>query len=257
MDVHAIRSKLYESIGWSYNSPGQDPGIITELKKWRMIDCRSGRFEFHGVLSGIGGNGQAFRISNVTDSDRPGDKSGFRGAIVSFRQSARFSGRTIVATDKGVYNPTTVDLMSRLPFESPNFEKMFEVYSDNQDEARKLFTSGFMRRMTLFSQETLGQRLQACLLGDDIHFALDIDDQFSFSKEPKSSGSEYVRDLVIEAGSICVILEKLYSIQAKLGASETRQDKQARLDYYKKCLSKMMETAKSIAAEQASHGQAA
>ncbi len=257
MDVHEIRSKLYQSIGWTYSSPGQEPGIIENLKKWRMIDCRSGRFDFHGALTGIGGNGQAFRIADVTDATAQGQKTGFRGAIVSFRQAERFKGRTIVATDKGVYNPTTIDLMSRVPFDCTGFEKMFEVYSDQQDEARTLFTSGFMRRMTVFSQETLGQRLQACLLGEDIHFALDIDDQFSFSKTPESEGAAYVRDLVIEAGSICVILEKLYSIQAKLGVTETKQDKQARLAYYKKCLSKMMETAKTIAAEQARQGQAA
>lgn len=257
MDVHAIRSKLYESIGWTYSSPGEDPGVIQDLKKWRMIECRSGRFDFHGTLSGIGGNGQAFRIADVNDADSPGSRTGFRGAIVSFRQAEAFAGRTIVAVDKGVYNPTTIDLMQRVPFENETFEKIFEVYSDQQDEARNLFTSGFLQRMTRFSQETLGQKLQACLVKEDIHFALDIADKLSFSKEPKSSGAEYVRDLVIEAGSICVILEQLYSIQAKLGAVDTMQEKQARLDYYKKCLSKMMETAKVIAAEQINPGQAA
>ena len=222
-----------------------------------MIECRSGRFEFHGSLSGIGGNGQAFRIADVIDGDMPGQKKGFRGAIISFKQSSEFKGRTIVATDKGVYNPTTIDLMARIPFESDSFENVFEVYSDDAEEAQTLFTSGLLRKMISFSRETLGQKIQASLIGKEIHFALDIDESFSFSKEPKSSGSKFIRDLVIEAGSICVILEKLYCIQASMGQSDTPQDKTIRLDYYKKCLSKMMETAKTLEADPKDQGQAA
>lgn len=257
MDVHEIRAALYKSIGWTYQSPGQEPAITPSLKKWRMVDCRSGRFEYNGSLSGLGGNGQAFRIADVTDVELPNRRPGFRGAIISFKQSTAFKGRTIVATDKGVYNPTTIDLMSRIPFESDDFEKIFEVYSDHVDEARELFTSGLLKKMTTFSQETLGQKLQACLWGEEVHFALEIQESFSFSKTPDSTGSKFVRDLVIEAGSICVILERLYCIQASLGQADTKQDKQSRLDYYKKCLSKMMETAKNLDRDRRVQGQAA
>lgn len=257
MNVHEIRTALYKSIGWTYQSPGQEPAVIQNLKKWRMIECRSGRFDFHGSLSGIGGNGQAFRIADVMDSEMPRQTPGFRGAIISFKQPTAFSGRTIIATDKEVYNPTTIDLMARIPFESVSFEKIFEVYSDEAEEARTLFTSGLLKKMTVFSEETLGQKLQACLLGDEIHFALDIQKSFSFATAPESTGPKFIRDLVIEAGSICVILEKLYCIQASLGQADTKLDKAARLDYYKKCLSKMMETAKTLDGGRRDQGQAA
>ena len=257
LKAHKIRQALYATIGWTYQSPGQDPAIIQDMKKWRMIECRSGRFDFHASLSGIGGTGQAFHIADVTDQQTSEKLGGFRGAVISFKRDKAFAGRTIIAADKGVYNPTTVDLMSRTPFNDPNFEKIFEVYSDHEDDARALFTSSLLHKMTLFSQETLGQKLQACLVGDEIHFALEIDDNFSFATHPESTGMKFVRDLVIEAGSICVILEKLHCIQASLGRQDTQEEKKIRLEYYKKCLAKMMEVAKRLSAEKSKTGQAA
>lgn len=256
MDVHQIRTELFRSIGWTYQSPGQDPAVIQDMKKWRMLDCRSGRFEFPGSLSGIGGNGQAFRIAEVLDGKSFGDKSGFNGVIVSFKQERTFEGRTIIAVDKGVYNPTTIDLMPRIPFACEDFEKMFEVYSDQPKLAQSVFTSGFLEKMTIFSQETLGRKLQACLLGDEIHFALENQEKFSFSRPPEGVGNTYIKNMIVEAASICVILEKLYCIQASIGRVDSREDKQIRLDYYKKCLSKMMQIAKAISNE-TQKGQAA
>jgi len=258
MSVHEIRTALFKSIEWTYTSPGQAPDVLGLMQKWRMIDARSGQFEFHGNLSGLGGNGQAFRIVDVTDSDMPGRDAGFRGAIISFKQANHFEGRTIIKTDMGVYNPTTVDLMQRVPFSDDKFEHIFEVYSDHSTEAEALFTSGLVKKLTNFSRETLGRKIQACCLGDEIHFALDIDDNFSFSKGPKQkNASKFVRELVVEAGSICVILEQLYCIQASLGRADTAEEKQKRLAYYKKCLSKMMDTANSLTATAAQQGEAA
>ena len=257
MDVHNLRSRLFRSIGWTYEAPGRELDVVQKLRRWRMLEPRSGIFEYHGTLTGIGGNGQAFRIADVRDSELGERTPGFRGCVVSFRQTQSFSGRTIIAEDKGVFNPTTVDLMTRIPFDSQSFEKMFEVYSDHEYEARSLFNSGFLEKMTQFSRETMGQKLQSCLLDDEIHFALNIDDKFSFARAPESSGRKFIRDLVIEAGSVCVVLEKLFCIQASLGREDTAQDKQMRLKYYKKCLSKMMETAKTLDNEMLNQGQAA
>lgn len=255
MDVHQIKAELYRAIGWTYQSPGQQPAVIQEMTKWRMMDCRSGRFEYPGSLSGLGGNGQGFRIAEVIDEQSFGDKTGFKGVIVSFKQENAFSGRTLVAVDKGVYNPTTIDLMPRIAFACEDFESMFEVYSDQPELAQNLFTSGFLEKMTIFSQETLGRKLQACFLGDEIHFALENNEKFSFSESLETQAVPS-KSLIVEAASICVILEKLFCIQASLGRQDSREDKQIRLDYYKKCLSKMMEKAKTLSVD-AQHGHAA
>jgi len=245
--IHGVRQTLYKSIGWNYRSPGDRPEILENLKKWRMIGSNPGGFEFHGSLSGIGANGQAFRIADVTDTGFASREKLFKGAIISFKQAELFVGRTIVNADKGVYNPTTIDLMTRIAFKDADFENMFEVYSDGKDSAETLFTSGFLQKMTVLSQETLGRRLQSCLIGDEIHFILDIDESFSFSKTyDQAAPTKFKRELVVEAGSICVLLEQLYAIQACLGNHDTAKDRQDRLAYYKKRLSKMMETAKTL-----------
>lgn len=256
--VNGIRQALYASVGWTYRSPGDHPDILASFEKWRLVASKTGPFELPGTLTGLGGNGQAFRIANVTAPEIPGQAAGFKGVIVSFTQAQTFTGRTIIAEDKGVYNPTSVDLMTRVPFQSETFEKVFEVYSDSRDEAERIITSGFIDSMTVFSQETLGRKLQSCLMGSEVHFALDIDENFSFAKTPDmSSRPKMMRDIIVEAGSICVMLEKLYCIQASIGQTDTAEDKRIRLEYYRKCLSKMMERSKTLDVAALAQGQAA
>lgn len=245
--VHQVRQILYGAVGWKYGSPGIIPDILSDLRKWRMVETKSGGFSFAGTLTGIGANGQAFRIADVTAEEVPGRDPGFQGAIISFRQAQSFTGRTIIVEDKGVYNPTTIDLMMRVPVHSERFENIFEVYSDSPATSADLVTSGFIEKMTDFSRETLGRKLQSCLIENEVHFALDIDGSFSFSKAPDlGSETKIKRDIIIEAGSICVLLEKLYSIQASLGRADSVNDRKVRLTYYKKCLSKMMAHAKTL-----------
>ncbi len=71
------------------------------------------------------------------------------GIIFYARMNKNFSGQTLTVADKGVFNKITrYKNLQRVGMESPEFEKAFEVYSDNQIEARYILTAVMLEYMT-------------------------------------------------------------------------------------------------------------
>ncbi len=71
-----------------------------------------------------------------------------RGLIFYADMNKQFEGKTVVVKDKGWLNIITkYQNLQRVGLESPEFEKKFEVYSDNQIEARYILTPVMLEYM--------------------------------------------------------------------------------------------------------------
>lgn len=71
-----------------------------------------------------------------------------RGLIFYAAMNKQFEGKTLVVKDKGWLNIITkYQNLQRVGLESPEFEKKFEVYSDNQIEARYILTPVMLEYM--------------------------------------------------------------------------------------------------------------
>ncbi len=87
----------------------------------------------------------------------------FRGIFVLFSANKNFSGQTIVRKDSGRIGNWLRDKFNKLEnvaLEDPKFEKKFEVYSDDQIEARYLLTPSFMERLLTLSDLFRGSGVQ-------------------------------------------------------------------------------------------------
>lgn len=70
------------------------------------------------------------------------------GVIFSARMNKKFKGQTIIVKDKGILNRfSRYKNLQRVGLESPEFEKKYEVYSDDQIEARYLLTPVMLEYM--------------------------------------------------------------------------------------------------------------
>lgn len=70
------------------------------------------------------------------------------GIIFSAQMNKKFQGQTIVVKDKGVFNMLArYKGLTKVGLESPLFEKAYEVYSDNQIEARYILTTVMLEYM--------------------------------------------------------------------------------------------------------------
>ena len=75
-------------------------------------------------------------------------KTVFRGICVLLEMNKNFSGQTVVLQDKGFMNMFyRIKGLERVKLEDTKFEKIFEVFSSDQIEARYLLTTAFMERM--------------------------------------------------------------------------------------------------------------
>ena len=70
------------------------------------------------------------------------------GILFSADMNKKFSGQTIVVEDRGILNNFRhYKNLKRVSFEDPLFEKKFEVYGDDQIEARYILTSAMIEQM--------------------------------------------------------------------------------------------------------------
>lgn len=76
----------------------------------------------------------------------------FKGIVIHLSMNKNFSGKTIVKRDGGAIsnflkNNFASNDLQNVKLEDPRFEKIFEVYSSDQVEARYLLTTSFMERL--------------------------------------------------------------------------------------------------------------
>lgn len=95
-----------------------------------------------------------FRGHNMT-------RTVFKGICILFEMNKNFKGRTVVLKDSGMFNMfNRVSGLQNVKLEDLRFEKVFEVYSDDQIEARYLLTSAFMERMLKLRDLYEGKSIQ-------------------------------------------------------------------------------------------------
>jgi len=92
----------------------------------------------------------------------------FQGLLARFTFPKAFTSRTILTSDGGVIGNFFGGLgkkNERVRLEDPRFEKRFEVFSDDQVEARYLLTPTFMERVVELA-DTVGGELQLAFAGE-------------------------------------------------------------------------------------------
>jgi len=187
---------------------------------------------------------QRFALADVTarrmEPKHPQEdpvRAGFEGVIVSLDHHTAFRGRTVIRRDMGMLNPRSLDGMKRVGLVSSQFEKTFEVYSDDQVEARTLLTPDFMERLMVFNEDYLGRGVQIMFLGGQIHLALDIDERFNFTRDtPAFDYRDACAVILLEVGAIFALLEAVQVVEARIGRSGDIGADKARHAYYKELM---------------------
>ena len=254
--LQELRSFIHEALGWHYRASVGAPSILLPLRAVGMITTLSGAFEFRGRVDGRAFGGQSFELADVTAGKMSDTRSassyyneqdmdiapylvtddtrrGFQGVIISLPHHSNFQGVTIIRRDMGRLNPKKIEGLKRVGFASSEFERIFEVYSDDQVEARYLITPDLMERLISFSDDYLGRNLQCAFIRDKFHITVDIDDRFDFSRDFDAADYQDAATLIInEIGAIFYLLEKMQTLQARIGAKGEAAVDAERAAYY-------------------------
>lgn len=125
---------------------------VHKLRAFRILpefDSVSAEDEISGTHRGLG-----IRIIEARLQCRSGDdtRTVFDGLLIEIRLPRNLTGTTVVLADEGMFGNLKArwqsGAMEPVRLEDPRFEKRFEVYSDDQIEARALLTPAFMERFT-------------------------------------------------------------------------------------------------------------
>lgn len=269
--VQSLRSYIYQALGWSYRPNVGAPAILMALQASSMVHSFSGAFKFRGEVLGQGFQGQRFELVDVTAQNLPkpkaraqdwqwgGQKSeaqeynvqfdatntdmrgGYEGIVLSLPHTDKFLGHTIIRRDLGRRNPAQVNGLKRVGFPSLEFEGKFEVYSNDQVEARFLLSPDFVARLTDFAEDYMGRNVQCIFAGNRFHVALEIDDRFDFSRDFKAFNyQEAATSIINEVGGVFYLLEKVHGLQARIGRDGAEGADVARGKFYRGLLQNLI-----------------
>jgi len=141
-----------------------------------------GTFEdfFHGEREGL-----AFDLYEgllqIERSDRYGRKRYdrvFHGQIIQLAFPKAFQGVTVVTRDAGFFNAPPADCYKRVGLADPKFERLFEVYSNDQVEARALVHPVFMERLMEIERAFKGGKVRCGFEGGHLLVMIEGRDKF-------------------------------------------------------------------------------
>ena len=134
----------------------------------------------------------------------------FDGIIVELSMNKSFSGKTVVKKDIGTVGNWFIKKstsLKKVKLEDPNFEKMFEVYSDDQVEARYLLTVTFIERLKELVENFGGKSIQCCFYNNKLLMMIPIE------KDMFEPGSIYeAEDFIDDSKSLLKELSLIFSI---------------------------------------------
>lgn len=111
----------------------------------------------------------------------------FKGVAVEYELKKYLKFITIVLKDSGIFNRfKRVGNLERVRLEDVKFEKMFEVFGNDQIESRRLLTPVFMERIIRLKDLYHGKSVQFCFQNGKLLIAIetnqDMFEPFSFFK---------------------------------------------------------------------------
>lgn len=150
---HPVLETLARRGGMEYVPAGFDPPVFPAAS--RILFGSISSYSFTDLLHGTDADGRRFAVYEGTLTRRQGKNSTtvFTGQIYAFQRRGGGTGETAILPDKGLFNFLKPKGMERVRFETdPDFEKKFEVYSNQPAGATMLVGSDVRRQLVELRQ---------------------------------------------------------------------------------------------------------
>jgi hypothetical protein len=175
---------IAESVGCGYQLNGFEPQALASFKELGLLPgCDRENFEdcFTGTHHGC-----PFAFYDGHLEKRVKTKNGerwdtvFRGQLIRVAFPKKFDGTTIIRRDRGMFNfmQRWMSSLQRVGLGDSRLEKAFEVYSDDQVEARYLIHPVFMERLLELETKFSGKDLRGAFVEGNLLIAIEGGDKF-------------------------------------------------------------------------------
>jgi hypothetical protein len=141
----------------------------------------------------------------------------FDGLFIKIDMNKNFKYHTIIKNEK-LFNAPFNKNFEKVELEDPEFNKMFDVYSQDQIEARYLITTSFMERFKNLQEVYNTKKISASFLENSILISMDCrKDMFKLNKleKPLDNGEEF--QTLFEEFVAIISLVDLLKLDQKIG----------------------------------------
>lgn len=147
--------------------PGHDRAAYEDFFHGDRLGCQFDLFEAH------------LETKSTDSKGRTSYSTVFRGIVLRLAFPKSFHGVTIVRRDAGVFNALRgMGELKQVGLGDSKFEKIFEVYSNDQVEARYLVHPVFMERLLFLETGFNGKRIRCAFEDGELVVAVECDNRF-------------------------------------------------------------------------------
>jgi len=215
----AVKLPVLETLagkgGMTFMADGFDPPVYPEARKALFGNWLSSQ-TFSDLFHGADEEGRrfAFYEGNLVRGSGKNRQVVFSGQMYAWQRRAHSSGELVIVPDRGIFNFfKAVSGMERVKFESdPEFEKKFEVYAAQPQQAQMILDSE-VRRLLLELRQA--GRVFGYVGAEDAFIAATGKNKFEPGSMFRSTGGEErVRAMFDD---VCASLAVLKRLRASLG----------------------------------------
>lgn len=170
---------LCAPMGVTFNSKPGEPDVFGQLLQLNLLPHPDDK-SFEDMFQGRRGASD-FMLCEATLTRGSGKNRSvvFRGQIFNIAFPQRFLGTTVVLRDGGWFNRFVCPKgLERVGLEDPHFEKIFEVFGDDQVEARAILTPVFMEQLVALETAYAGYHIRCGFTEGRLMIALEGKDRF-------------------------------------------------------------------------------
>lgn len=135
----------------------RNTGVMPDAGRWLFGDRVTGTYR--GVRISV----EELTVKSEA-KEKKDEKQLFKGLVISLHLPLPLRGRTLVLRESGMAGNLSRRLgheLARVRLEDPQFERAFEVFGQDQIDARVALTPAMMERLTFLEQQH-GGKLQCC-----------------------------------------------------------------------------------------------
>lgn len=219
-------SAIARAIGCNFQLGAFAPEGLSNFKELSLLPS-SDRASYQDCFQGAY-HGCAFAFYEGHLEKRVQTKNGsrwhtvFHGQLIRIAFPKKFQGTTVVRRDLGLFNfmQRWSTSLQRVGLADSRLEKAFEVYSNDQVEARYLIHPVFMERLLALETQFKGKRLRCAFIEGDLLIAVEGGDKFEIgSMFSKLDDIERARVIVKDITEIMRVIDAV--LTAEQGALPT------------------------------------
>ena len=211
---------IANAIGCSYSLTSFTPDGIELFKEMSLLPGYD-RAEWNDRFAGVH-HGCAFAFFDGHLEQKVQTKNGtswktvYRGQLICIDFPKKFLGTTVVRRDAGFFNflQRWSTSLQRVGLPDSRLEKAFEVYSNDQVEARYLIHPVFMERLLDMEAHFKGERLRCAFYQGKLLIAIEGGDKFEIGSMFKTLLDEgRVRGVLNDLAEIMKVIETVLTAE--------------------------------------------